>query len=111
MKKRAPLNIRVMAEYGSSGLWGFRDGNNGPFRHGMLECADLKLPRDLCEAFDRWICRYEDENPKDRLDVDTFNAEGLRLAALLKRHLGPGRHVEYQGEDRDGSLLPPVCVE
>lgn len=113
MKKRrpTPLKIRVMAEYGSSGLWGFRDQDSGPFRHGMLEYSALGLPDDLCDGFRRWIQRYEDDNLSHRLDHAAFNAEGLRLASLLKRCLGTNQHVEYQGESPEGGLLPSVMVE
>lgn len=100
-----------MAEYGSSGLWGFTDNPTGAFRHGMLECGDLGLPGSLCERLDRWIRQYEDLNPKDSLDTEAFNAEGMQLAALVKQHLGPARHVEYQGEDRDGGLLAVAVIE
>lgn len=110
MKRQGLLKIRVMAEYGSSGVWGYREGSDGMFRHAMLECADLKLPRDLCNALESWIRRYEDDNPKDTLDTASFNAEGLHLASLIKSHLGPERHVEYQGEAADGSLLPAVPI-
>ena len=113
MKKRRPrpLKIRVMAEYGSSGLWGFGETDNGPFRHGMLEYRALDLPDELCAGFRRWIQRYEDENLSHRLDPAAFNAEGLRLAGLLKRYLGTNQHVEYQGESPEGGLLPSVVVE
>lgn len=104
------MKIRVMAEYGSSGIWAFSDPPTKGFRHGMLEHHRLKLPKALSESFDLWIQRYEDNILQDRLDTGSFNAEGLRLATLLKQHLGPNRHVEFQGEDRDGSLLAAVVV-
>ncbi len=111
MKPQSPMKIRVMAEYGSSGIWAFSDPPSKGFRHGMLEHHRLKLPKPLSDAIDLWIQRYEDENPKDRLDAESFNAEGLRLATLLKQHLGPNRHVEYQGEERDGSASAAVVIE
>jgi hypothetical protein len=106
-----PMKIRVMAEYGSSGIWAFSDPPSKAFRHGMLEHHRLKLPAALSDAFDLWIRRYEDENPKDGFDTASFNAEGLRLAILLKQHLGPNRYVEYQGEELDGSPMAAVVVE
>lgn len=109
--KKSSLKIRVMAEYGSSGIWGFSEKGAGGWRHGMLEHGALKLPKDLSDRFDRWILVYEDQNPKDLLDTEAFNAEGMQLARLLKAFLGPTRHVEYQGEGKDGSLLEAVVVE
>lgn len=106
-----PMKIRVMADYGCSGIWAFSDPPSKGFRHGMLEHHRLKLPAALSDAFDLWIRRYEDENPKGLLNTVSFNAEGLRLATLLKQHLGPHRHVEYQGEERDGSPMKAVVIE
>jgi len=77
----------------------------------MLEYRALDLPDELCAGFRRWIQRYEDENLSHRLDPAAFNAEGLRLAGLLKRYLGTNQHVEYQGESPEGGLLPSVVVE
>lgn len=111
MKPQSPMKIRVMADYGSSGIWAFSDPPSKGFRHGMLEHHRLKLPKALSEAFDLWIRRYEEENLKDMLDTDTFNAEGIRLATLLKQHLGPHRYVEFQGEDHDGSPMAAVVIE
>ncbi|MEW5786815.1 MAG: hypothetical protein AB1899_03065 [Pseudomonadota bacterium] len=110
MKPQHPMKIRVMADYGSSGNWAFSDPPATGFRHGMLEHHRLKLPKTLSDGFDQWIRRYEDEAPSDRLDIDAFNADGLRLAILLKQHLGPDRHVEYQGEGQNGAVLAPVLI-
>lgn len=109
MQAQHPMKIRVMADYDSSGIWAFSDPPARGFRHGMLEHRRLKLPKALSHAFDLWIRRYEDEAPQDLLDIDSFNGEGLRLATLLKQHLGPARHVEYQGEHAEGSA-PPVAI-
>jgi len=100
-----------MAEYGSSGIWGFSEKETGGWRHGMLEHRALKLPRELSDRFDAWILIYEDQNPKDLLDTEAFNAEGMQLSRLLKAFLGKNRHVEYQGVGKDGSLLEAVVVE
>jgi hypothetical protein len=92
MKHKTPqLKIRVMADYGSSGIWGFSEKGLGGWRHGELEHRDLKLPRELSERFDKWIRIYEDQNPKDLLDTEAFTAEGMMLARLLKAFLGPNR--------------------
>ncbi len=112
MKPPNPMKIRIMADYGSSGIWAFSDPPAQGFRHGMLEHQRLKLPKALSHAFDLWIQRYEDEAPKDLLDIDAFNVEGLRLATLLKQYLGPQRHVEYQGEHEEGdSPLVAIVIE
>lgn len=108
------LKIRVMAEYGSSGIWGFSEKGNGGWRHGMVEHYRLKLPRELSDRFDTWIQDYEDMNlgtgKSGRLDNEAFNEEGMYLATELKRFLGQYRHVEYQGEGEDG-LLPAVTID
>jgi hypothetical protein len=108
--KKAALKIRVMPEYGSSGIWGFSDAPSRAFRHGMLEHRKLKLPRELSDRLDRWIVFYEDQSLLPQTDVATLNAEGLQLAQRVQQHLGPARHVEYQGEDERGELLPPVVM-
>ncbi len=100
-----------MAEYGSSGLWGFRDSPQGPFRHAMLEYTALDLPDELRQGFARWIQRYEDENLSQQLDHEAFNAEGLRLARQLKDYLGTNCYIEYQGESADGGLLPSILLD
>lgn len=108
--KHLGVKVRVMAEYGSSGLWGFSDGPAGAFRHGMLEHHRLKLPRELSDRLDRWILFYEDQSLLPQTDVAALNAEGLQLAQQVQQHLGPTRHVEYQGEDQNGELLTPVVM-
>lgn len=101
--------MRVMAEYGSSGLWGFSASPRGVFRHGMLEADALGLPAELKARLAAWIAWYEDDNLAGTLDHAAFNAEGRALARLVKAQL-PDRHVEYQGEADDGGLLPPEAV-
>ncbi|MBO0795301.1 MAG: hypothetical protein J2P36_30785 [Ktedonobacteraceae bacterium] len=96
--------LRVMAEYGSSGIWMI--GQIGIFRHGMIEHHALGLPPELARHFDEWIMEYTSplENPGHSLDVTGFNATGRALAAELKRFLGPAYQVEYLPEKEDGSL-------
>lgn len=108
--KHLSLKIRVMAEYGSSGIWGFSEGGMGGWRHGMLAHYRLKLPLDISDRLDEWIRVYEDQCPKDLLDYEAFNEEGLKLARQIKAFLGPNRHVEYQGESPDG-ILPAVVID
>ncbi|MBL8787804.1 MAG: hypothetical protein JNJ59_23075 [Deltaproteobacteria bacterium] len=114
MKKPKPLHLRVMAEYGSSGIWRVSPNPTGPFRHGMLEHASLDLPADLAQAFDDWIERYTLENLAGTLDKTAFNLEGHRLATRLKAFLssrGHTPHVELQGEAEDGSLLTALVID
>lgn len=103
--------IRVMAEYGSSGVWGFSKNPSGLFKHGMMEHSELHMPRELQERFERWIQEYETKNLNGTLNMDTFNAEGLERARLLKTFLGPDTYVEYQGEAKDGGLLKSIIID
>jgi hypothetical protein len=95
------LKLRVMAEYGSSGIWAV--GRVGMFRHGMLEHADLSLSNDLAQRFDRWIQLYESKLSGE-FDVDRFNHIGRELARDLKLHIGVLGHVEFIPELATGCL-------
>lgn len=106
---KAPARYRVMAEYGSSGIW-VLVAKGGAFRHAMIEHGALGLPAEVCRRFAAWIERYEVENLDGTLDVADYNAEGRALAVLLKAHVGPEAHVEHQGEASDGGLLPPETI-
>ena len=75
---RSALMIRVMAEYGSSGVWGFSKNPSGLFKHGMMEHSELHMPRELQERFERWIQEYETKNLNDTLTMDTFKCRGFR---------------------------------
>lgn len=77
-----PTRLRVMAEYGSSGIW--VDGSVGPFLHAMARHRDLALPADLAARFVSWISWYWAKADKKPLDLKTFNAEGRSLAIALK---------------------------
>ncbi|GHO68309.1 hypothetical protein KSC_072010 [Ktedonobacter sp. SOSP1-52] len=96
-KVNSPRKLRVMAEYGSSGIWD---------RQGMIEHHAFGLPPELACHFDEWITEYTSplENPGHPLDVTAFNAKGRALEAELKRCLGPKYQVEYAPEMEDGSL-------
>src|SRR5437867_1069892 len=54
--KSSVSGFRVMAEYGSSGIWAI--GNKAPFRHGMVEHSALQLPPEICDRFVKWIQTY-----------------------------------------------------
>jgi hypothetical protein len=100
--------LRVMAEYGSSGIWVI--GQVGVFRHGMIEHGDLRLPGEVAERFGRWIAAYEDrleDPPPPPFDYGAFNREGRALAEALKRHVGAGTYVEFLPETDEGTGLGP----
>jgi hypothetical protein len=97
-----------MAEYGSSGIWAAQAV--GPFRHGMVGYAALRLPADLAARFGAWIEGYW-RRREDAVEVERFNAEGLALARALKRHVGPGTEVVYAPEAADGGLSPEQIIE
>ncbi len=99
-----------MAEYGSSGIWGFSDNTDKAFRHAMYEHGDLNLPSELSKSLKDWIEMYEKRNLNNTLDTDSFNKKGMMLAKQVKLHVGNQRHVEYQGETEDGGLLEPVLI-
>lgn len=101
------MGLRVMAEYGSSGVWKSRKVK-GLFRHGMVELAELGLSPALAERFVAWITTYETDNLAGRLDVETFNQEGRALAVQLATHTG--EEVEFQGELEGGGLGPPELI-
>lgn len=102
--------LRVMAEYGSSGIWAV--GQQGAFRHGAVGYSALRLPTSLSRRFEAWIESYDDRltfsdtvtttNPA--FDSEKFNAEGRLLAQALKAHVGPETYVEYLPELPDGGL-------
>ena len=99
-----------MAEYSSSGIWGFSDSPEGPFRHGMVELSHLGLPKEIAQRFEKWIETYETQLEGMELDLDEFNKEGMSLATLLKQHVGENRYVEFQGEAGEDGLLGPVEI-
>jgi hypothetical protein len=71
-KKQIPFTrLRVMAEYGSPGIWATEPV--GPFRHGMISYDRLDMPEDLAAQFGAWIepyCRRLDGG----FEAATFNA-------------------------------------
>jgi hypothetical protein len=96
------MRLRVMAEYGSSGVWLI--GQQGAWRHVMIEHSSLRMPAELAEGFRRWIDWYERWLEDAPFDTPPFNAEGRRLASALKRFVGPDVYVEFVPKtDRGGS--------
>lgn len=100
--------LRVMADYGSSGVWTAEQV--GPFRHGMVSHSALSLPDDLAARFNAWIAWYWQRRDA-AFSTAPFNAEGLKLARGLKRHVGPQTEVVFAPEAEDGGLLPEQVVE
>jgi hypothetical protein len=105
--RREDLKLRVVADYGSSGIWAV--GIVGMFRHGMLEHADLSLSNDLAQRFDRWIDLYESKLSGE-FDVDRFNHIGRELARDLKLNIGLG-YVEFIPELVTGGLSEVEIIE
>jgi hypothetical protein len=108
-KPQFPKCLRVMAEYGSSGIWVAEPC--GPFRHGMIEYKKLGLPADLAARFAAWIEVYWAWAEGRPLDVAAFNEEGRSLAAALKRFVGPNTQVIFEPELEDGGLGQPEIIE
>lgn len=98
--------LRVMAEYSSSGIWGIGGGPK-PFRHGMVEHHDLRLPPALAQRFDAWIEAYES---LDEAGTTAFNRLGLQLATELKRVVGGGVYVEFVAEAEGGGLGETIPI-
>jgi hypothetical protein len=90
------LKLRVMADYGTSGIW--VDGEIDPFRHGMVEHVDLSLPSDLAASFDSWIETYWDRKAWEQSDAESFNQAGRALAVQLKAFVGGAAVVSFQPE-------------
>jgi hypothetical protein len=96
--------LRVMAEYGSSGIWAIEP--IGPFRHGMLPHEKLGLPPELARQFESWISLYWKRTEPVPFDTVGFNAIGREAARQLKQFVGPETYVEYVPELPDGGLGP-----
>lgn len=99
----ANLKLRVMAEYGSSGIWGI--GQQGLWRHGMIEHSALGLPADLAQRFEQWIDFYDTRLADNNFDTAAFNRVGKTLALELKTHLGAAVYVEFVPEFDGGNGL------
>ncbi len=106
----AQSGYRVMADYGSSGIWKIQ--SSGMFRHLMVDHALLKLPPELSGRFTQWIEMYEERTPTHEIEnLERFNAVGIELARALKIFLGKDAYVEYQGEQGSDDLLDAVPID
>ena len=103
MARRFPEHLRVMAEYGSSGIWVVKPF--GPFRHGMIEHKGLGLPDDVAHSFCVWIEKYwRVLDAPAQFDAETFNLEGRKLARALKAFVGNDTEVVYVPINQDNTL-------
>jgi hypothetical protein len=96
------VSVRVMAEYGSSGLWLTYPA--GMFGHGSIRCEALFLPPDLTAEFADWIEAYDGCLQPKTFDLDAFNRRGRELAQALKAHFGPESYVEFVPEEADSGI-------
>jgi hypothetical protein len=106
--KCLPKKLRVMADYGSSGIWVMEPV--GPFRHGMIRHGSLGLPKELSSRFDEWIRLYWKRTEETPFDVNRFNQIGKALARELKQFAGPDVYIEFQPELPDGGLGSPEVI-
>ena len=110
------MRLRVMAEYGSSGIWVIEQV--GPFRHGMISHVSLGLPQELARRFDQWINDYDarladmvPEYAHMEFDAEEFNRIGRALARELKTLTGPEGYVEFLPELQDGGMGDAEVME
>ena len=104
-RQLAPVKLRVMAEYGSSGIWLIQQV--GVFRHSMVGYSSLGIPRELAKRFEEWIAVYENKSDETSdYDCLAFNAEGRLLAQAVKHHVGSDSSVEFLAETPEGGLSP-----
>ncbi len=101
--KRNQLRLRVMAEYGSSGIWVI--GTKGVWRHGMIEHSSLRLPKELSAKFVEWIEEYYQILTDENFDKESFNKRGRELAQELKNIVGDEVYVEFIPEENNETGL------
>ena len=105
-KSVSPIKLRVMAEYGSSGIWFVQ--RTGVFRHSMIEHSALNLPLHLSKKFDHWIKTYEQNlSEDDTFNTIQFNEEGRQLSRELYIFMKNRAEIEFVPENPDGSLSVP----
>ena len=88
--------IKVMTDFGSSGLWNGKDGI-------MIDYEDLNLTQTLIDQFENWIYNLYDHGYKKDYSglkkecVKPVYEEGLRLSKELKKFL-PHIEIIYESE-------------
>lgn len=99
--------LKLMAEYGGTVLWGVGAADVGP-----IDPHSLPLTDDLRAAIQRWADAYdrtldtdypEDAGFADPSEQEAFEAEGMRLWRELQAQLGRDWSVVYHSR-RDGKL-------
>ena len=106
---RSNLHLRVMADHASSGIWVI-GGAPPPWRQGMVDHTALGLSEELTARFEAWITLYEQQELDGKLDIDSFNREGLELAKSLKQVMGPDVYVEYEPEWSKEPRPAPIVI-
>ena len=86
--RRRPKHLRLMADYGSAGVW---DHDGAP-----LDPAKLPLSPKLRSRLARWCARFQ-KSFETEIDLDAFAAEGRAIARAVKAEL-PHWSVVYFDE-------------
>lgn len=99
--------LKLMADYGGTVLWGVGAADVGP-----IDPRTLPLKDELRAAIQRWADAYDrtlnqdyppDSGFADPSEQEAFEAEGVRLWRELQAQLRPDWRVAYYS-DRDGKL-------
>jgi hypothetical protein len=85
--------VRVMADYGSCGLWA-KDGCG-------VGDDELPVSDEIKERLRKWQHWFDDEHPD--FDVEKFSDEGRDIAHIIKAAL-PDWTVIYFDEARSGNV-------
>src|SRR3954469_19940564 len=88
MSNRRRRNLRLMADYGSAGVW---DHDGAP-----LDPARLPLSPRLRARVTRWCARFQ-ASFETEIDLEAFAAEGRAIAQAVKKEL-PDWSVVYFDE-------------
>jgi hypothetical protein len=80
--------VRLMADYGTTGVWD-RDGV-------PLSPDRLPFSAKLSQRLARWCARFQTSFERE-IDLEAFAAEGLAIARAVKAEL-PGRSIVYFDE-------------
>jgi hypothetical protein len=86
--KPPPHQVRLMADYGSAGVWDHEGAPLNPER--------LPLSPKLRARLARWCARFQ-TSFEHEIDLDAFTAEGHAIARAVKAEL-PGWSIVYFDE-------------